>query len=402
MSNTNVQSAFSLQNVSKDFALPAEHLSSLKARVAHLFKKNERRVLHAVKPMDLEIKQGEFFGIVGRNGSGKSTLLKMLAGIILPSTGTVAVGGTVSPFLELGVGFNPELTARQNIYLNGAVLGMEKKEIEDRYDAIIHFAELEDFQEVKLKNFSSGMYVRLAFSVAIHAPTDILLMDEVLAVGDERFQEKCTKVFHDLKARGRTVILVSHDMGAISQFCDRVLVMERGKMLTVSTTKEAVALYHSLNTPTEHTSPLQEETVQETPTFPASISSVTYLNDQGEQISTLQSGATLRVRVEYQAPKGDVKNAGIALFQENNVYVFGTNTLLDAPDMMKWSTEGHFELTYTSLSLAPGTYSTQIGLFGTTDNDVLGFTAETPTFTVTAPTPYQGTTIFPHSWTFPS
>ena len=239
--------AFDIQGLRKVFHLPAEHHASLRARFVNMFRPNPLRTFVAVDDLTLQIHHGEFFGIVGRNGSGKSTLLKMLAGIFQPSSGTVTVHGAVSPFLELGVGFSPELTARENIFLNGAVLGMEKADIEQRYADIITFAELETFQDMKLKNFSSGMYVRLAFSVAIHAPSDILLMDEVLAVGDERFQEKCKAVFRGLKEQGKTVVLVSHDMHAIESFCDRVLVMEAGKPITIGTPAEAVGSYHALN-----------------------------------------------------------------------------------------------------------------------------------------------------------
>jgi len=180
--------------------------------------------------VDLEIRKGEFFGIVGRNGSGKSTLLKILAGIYQPSEGSLKVDGRLVPFIELGVGFNPELTGKDNVYLNGAMLGFSKAEIDKMYDSIVDFAELDEFMGEKLKNYSSGMQVRLAFSMAIRADADILLIDEVLAVGDASFQKKCYDYFFELKEKRKTVIFISHDMSAIKSYCDRVMLLDNGRV----------------------------------------------------------------------------------------------------------------------------------------------------------------------------
>ena len=180
--------------------------------------------------LNFDVKRGEFLGIVGRNGSGKSTLLKILSGIYYPEKGTVTVNGNLVPFIELGVGFNPELTGRQNTYLNGALLGFSNKEVDEMYDDIWKFAELEDFQDQKLKNYSSGMQVRLAFSIAIRARGDILILDEVLAVGDAAFQQKCNDYFASLKGN-QTVILVTHSMENVRRFCDRAIMIEGGKIV---------------------------------------------------------------------------------------------------------------------------------------------------------------------------
>lgn len=182
----------------------------------------------ALKDINFEVKKGEFFGIVGRNGSGKSTLLKILAGVYTPTTGAVTVSGNLTPFIELGVGFNPELSGRDNVFLNGALLGFTRKQMDEMYDDIVEFAELKDFMDTKLKNYSSGMQVRLAFSVAIRAESDILLIDEVLAVGDAEFQRKCYEYFMLLKRNKKTVVLVTHDMGAVRQYCDKALMINNG------------------------------------------------------------------------------------------------------------------------------------------------------------------------------
>lgn len=222
--------AISVKSVSKNFALPHEKVNSVKSSVVQVFRKKDRtvEVQHALKDISFDIKKGEFFGILGRNGSGKSTLLKILAEIYQPTKGSIETAGKLVPFIELGVGFNPELTGRENVYLNGALLGFSRKEIDARYDEIVEFAELEDFMDQKLKNYSSGMQVRLAFSVATRAEADILLVDEVLAVGDADFQRKCYDYFKSLKKTGKTVVFVTHDMGAVREYCDRAVLITEG------------------------------------------------------------------------------------------------------------------------------------------------------------------------------
>lgn len=226
------QIAIKVTGVSKTFKLPHERVSSLKSAIINFRKLNKtfekQQVLHDIS---FEIKKGEFFGIVGRNGSGKSTLLKLLAGIYTPDSGTVEVTGKLTPFIELGVGFNPELTGKENVYLNGALLGFNRREVNEMYESIVAFAELERFMDQRLKNYSSGMQVRLAFSIAIRAQSDVLLLDEVLAVGDAAFQRKCFDHFMELKKNKQTVILVTHDMGAVKQYCDRAVMIDEGKIV---------------------------------------------------------------------------------------------------------------------------------------------------------------------------
>ena len=233
---SNDKTVVKVENVSKEFRLPHEMNNSLKSLIIHPFRKRstvERQ--KALEDVSFEIKDGEFFGILGRNGSGKSTLLKLLAGIYQPTSGDIKLDGKLVPFIELGVGFNPELTGRENVYLNGALLGFSKKEIDARYKDIVEFAELHDFMDQKLKNYSSGMQVRLAFSVATRAEADILLIDEVLAVGDAEFQRKCFNHFKSLKKRGVTVVFVTHDMKAVEEYCDRAILVEGGNITSEGT-----------------------------------------------------------------------------------------------------------------------------------------------------------------------
>jgi ABC-2 type transport system ATP-binding protein len=226
--------AISVKNVSKNFLLPHERTTSVKSGFTGVLSRRNRKLerQQALSGIDFDVKEGEFFGIVGRNGSGKSTLLKIIAGIYQPTDGQVVVRGKLVPFIELGVGFNPELTGRENIYLNGALLGFSKKEIDNLYDSIVAFAELERFMDQKLKNYSSGMQVRLAFSMAIRSEADVLLVDEVLAVGDADFQRKCFSYFRTLKRDKKTVIFVSHDMSAIQQYCDRVILIDNSRLVS--------------------------------------------------------------------------------------------------------------------------------------------------------------------------
>ncbi len=241
------ETVIAVENVSKNFKLPHEKVSTLKSAFVHLISFVRKRrlfeVQHALHDINIDIKQGEFLGIVGRNGSGKSTLLKMLAGIYQPTKGHIKVKGRLVPFIELGVGFNGELTGRENVYLNGALLGFSRSEIDQKYNDIVSFAELEKFMDQKLKNYSSGMQVRLAFSLAIRAEADILLVDEVLAVGDADFQRKCYNHFRKLKKDHKTVVFVSHDMSAVRNFCDRAILIEKSRIVLEGKVNKVATAY---------------------------------------------------------------------------------------------------------------------------------------------------------------
>ena len=230
--------AIAVKNVSKQFSIPHEKMSTLKGAFVNLFRKKSYEKFYALKDVSFEVRKGEFFGILGRNGSGKSTLLKILAGVYTANQGSVNIDGLVSPFLELGIGFNPELSGRDNIYLNATVLGLCEKEIDAKFDSIVAFSELERFIDQKIKNYSSGMQVRLAFSVAIHANREILLMDEVLAVGDSNFQSKCLREFSRYKEMGKTVVLVTHDISTVQRYCDRAMLLRNGEIAMIGTAEE--------------------------------------------------------------------------------------------------------------------------------------------------------------------
>jgi len=236
----------SVSNLHKSFRLPLEQAAGLKHAIFNWLRGvrgyREQKVLNG---LSFDVHEGEFFGIVGRNGSGKSTLLKLLAEIYVPDSGKITISGGLTPFIELGVGFNPELTGRENVYLNGALLGFSNKEVDAMYDEIVDFAELQEFMEQKLKNYSSGMQVRLAFSISVKAKNDIMIFDEVLAVGDAAFQKKCHDYFKSIKGK-QTVILVTHNMDDVKKFCDKALLLEEGKKVKLGSSTAVARAYEDL------------------------------------------------------------------------------------------------------------------------------------------------------------
>lgn len=350
MAEDNAPVAIKVNSVSKDFALPHEQVNTMKGHFMRLFSGGKRgaSVQHALKGVSFEVKKGEFFGIVGRNGSGKSTLLKILAGIYQPTNGGVQVKGKLVPFIELGVGFNPELTGRENVYLNGALLGFSKKEMESQYKDIVAFAELEDFMDQKLKNYSSGMQVRLAFSVAIIADADILLVDEVLAVGDADFKRKCYEYFKSLKKNKKTVIFVSHDMAAINEYCDRALlindseVIAEGKANTIA--NEYLRLFNAPDSGNKNGSDGRRWGVG------------------GVKIKSMHSkleNDNVRISMKLKAEK-DIEDvvAGIRIVSSAGEVVTGTNTQNLTGKLLNLSSGEELELAWEMLNIfSTGTYT---------------------------------------------
>lgn len=234
--------AIKVENLSKGFKIPVNGSNTLQERFVNPFKKVEYREFQALHNLSFEVKKGEFFSVIGPNGAGKSTLLKLVSGIYVPDEGNITIDGKLVPFLELGVGFNPELTARENVYLNGTILGLTERELDGYIDDIFNFAELRDFANMSIKNFSSGMAVRLAFSIAIRVKSDILVLDEVLAVGDGEFQKKCFKYFEDIFGK-KTILFVSHGLEAVAKYSDKVLWLKEDKTYEIGDPKEMVGKY---------------------------------------------------------------------------------------------------------------------------------------------------------------
>ena len=355
--------AISAKNVSKNFRLPHERADSVKSLFVNPFNKKRKKyeVQHALRDISFDVKKGEFFGIVGRNGSGKSTLLKIIAGIYQPNKGDVTVNGRLVPFIELGVGFNPELTGRENTYLNGALLGFSEKEVDDKYDDIVNFAELDRFMDQKLKNYSSGMQVRLAFSIAIRANTPILLIDEVLAVGDSEFQGKCYAEFRKMKEEGRTIVFVTHDMSAVEKFCDRVLVLKSGKITGVYKPNRAAAIYQRMNISISNKQDSPPSNSKRWGTGDVNVVKVDIHDGENktsiENIVNQGNEITFNIKLKNKdKPKSIV--AGLA-FKD----IYGVN--LSGPNSQKFSLNSSSEVVYKipQLSFVPGVYILTVVIF---------------------------------------
>ncbi len=334
--------AIKVNHVSKSFKLPHQKHGSIKNIVTNTFKKRktfENQIV--LDDVSFEIKKGEFFGIVGRNGSGKSTLLKLLAGVYSPNNGAVHINGKLTPFIELGVGFNPELTGRENVFLNGALLGFNRAEMEKLYEDIVEFAELENFMDQKLKNYSSGMQVRLAFSIAIRAKSEILLLDEVLAVGDAVFQKKCYEYFKKLKKDRRTVIFVSHDSNALLEYCDKGILLEKGKILKEDKIEIIVNDYIDLLNKHESNSKSDDREAKTWGTGEVDILK-TVISDQGNTSTKKIFGDSdeyVQISIEVKSSEDIVAPVyGIIIFDSGGQRVFSSNTLwshIKAKDLKK-------------------------------------------------------------------
>jgi ABC-type polysaccharide/polyol phosphate transport system ATPase subunit len=340
--------------IEKSFQLPTHKVDSLKERLT-TFHKRETRALHALRDVSFEVRRGEFFGIVGRNGSGKSTLLKILASIYRADAGTVRMAGRLAPFIELGVGFNPELTARENVELNGVMMGLHRDDARRRLPAVLEFAELEEFVDMKLKNYSSGMMVRLAFSVMIQSDAEILLIDEVLAVGDASFQQKCADVFHEMRDSERTIILVTHDMAAVEHYCNRAMLLQDGAVLATGDPGEVARSYLRLNfeqAPEEGAGADRDRTAD-------IIVLDAYVEDEaGEKATSVEAGRPLCFAVEVEA-RHDVEQPGFGfgIVNADGVQVAGVNAILprDVPDRMSAGERARISIEIEN-PLAPGRY----------------------------------------------
>lgn len=298
-----------VQGVSKSFCLPHEQVHTLKERALHPFRRRRYDRLEALKDVSLEVSCGEFFGIVGRNGSGKSTLMKCLAGIYRADEGDMWLRGRLAPFIELGVGFNPDLSARDNVRINAVMLGLSPVEASERYGSIIAFADLGEFEDLKLKNYSSGMQVRLAFSVMVHVDADVLLIDEVLAVGDAAFQQKCHDALTRARDAGRTILLVTHDMNQVQRYCDRALLLDRGRVVAVGDARTVARRYSQVNFPPGATRPAMFRSAM---TQSAEISEAdgrafivdTWAQDLGGRTTILEVGTSVAMcmRIQFAKP----------------------------------------------------------------------------------------------------
>ena len=311
--------AVDICDIHKEFILPHNKNSTFKQTVVNIVRQNKKITQKVLDGISFQVNKGDFFGIVGRNGSGKSTLLKLIAGVYEPTAGNIYTYGGLTPFIELGVGFNPELSGRDNVFLNGALLGFDRRQMSMMYDEIVAFAELEPFMDQKLKNYSSGMQVRLAFSIAIKAKNEILIFDEVLAVGDEAFQRKCFDIFEQYKAEKQTVILVTHDMSIVRRFCNRAILIHDGKAVSLGDPKIVADKYSKLNQ-----KKIDEDVLAKNDKIDNS-NIVTHLKLDGDERSTsVKSGGALELSVRWNDKVLPAKIV-INLYTKSGTYITGLN-----------------------------------------------------------------------------
>jgi ABC-2 type transport system ATP-binding protein len=321
--------AIEVSSLEKTFRIPTHRIDSFKERALHPLARTTYRDLEALRDVSFDVHRGEFFGIVGRNGSGKSTLLKILAGIYRADAGRIRMAGRVAPFIELGVGFNHELTARENVELNGVMMGLSRREARRSLDAVLDFAELGDFVDLKLKNYSSGMLVRLAFAVMIQSDAEVLLIDEVLGVGDAGFQRKCADTFQEMRSTDRTVVLVTHDMTAIEGYCDRAMLIHDGELRHIGDPKEVGRRYYRQNFP-DASEPWDPER-RGVPDHHARIVDAWLEDGEGRKVTTVPAGERIRLHAVLEA-REELVNPEFGLECKNSdlVTVFGVKRSLES------------------------------------------------------------------------
>ena len=378
-----------VNNVSKRFKIPHEKRTTVYDNIIGKITGSSYsyEVFEALRDVSFKIKKGETFGIIGENGSGKSTLLKILAGVLVPDSGNVKVNGKVAPFLELGVGFHPELTAVENVYLYGAIMGMNRKEMDGKIDSIFEFAELERFRDAKLKNFSSGMYMRLAFATAISTDPDVLLLDEVLAVGDEAFQKKCHDKMDEYRRNGKTIVFVSHALGVVEEMCKRSILLTKGLVKSEGYSEKVIYDYHA-NLFKKEEGDLQrqhEKTIKQMKVIQEDmaqapvinnnqvkieekqpnrwgsreieITDVQFYNENGDKTSLFKTGEKMVVGIKYFANKRVEKPVfGAAIHRNDGVHVNGTNCKFYDEILDCIEGEGEIEYIINSLPLLEDTY----------------------------------------------
>ncbi len=352
-----------VEHIWKTFQIPHEKRTTFFENLMGLMRPNNYETFSVLKDISFQVEAGECVGIIGDNGSGKSTLLKIIANILRASKGTVRVKGKMTPFLELGVGFHPDMTARENIGVYGTIMGLSRREINERIDDVIDFAGLHKFEDTKLKNLSSGMQVRLAFSTAIQTNPDVLLVDEVLAVGDMEFQQKCFDVFNRYRKEGVTILFVSHDLGAVRRFCDRTLLLGGGEQRAFGETGEILDRYVYGENETSR----EGKDVAEKGADPAepkrwgdkkvSITDVKFLDKFGRESSRFSSFDTMTIRIFYRAP-AIIRDPvfGIALYSEQEQYLYGTNTELKNIAIDKIEGDGHIDLLIETIPMLSGRF----------------------------------------------
>ncbi len=376
--------AVEVENVSKRFRRQTvQPYTTLKSAVVDFILRRRRLAgegtFQALQRISFTVEQGQTFGIIGRNGSGKSTLLKLLARIYRPDMGRISVHGKVGALLELGAGFHPEFSGRENILVNGIVLGLSKREVRQRFDEIVRFAELEAFIDEPLKTYSSGMYMRLGFAVAVYADPDILLIDEFLSVGDEAFQQKCFEKIAEFRRRGKTIVLVTHDLPTVERWCDEALWLDDGSIRGRGKPRSVIDMYHegmlageakaAIAAPHRIEEDMQEAAAAATPSRWGSqemeIVSVRMRDASGRERYVYRSGEQTRVAIRYKVHRHVEEPVfGIAIIRGDGLWCYGTNTCIEGIPMPSLGAEGTVEILLERMDLIAGTYYLDIAVHG--------------------------------------
>lgn len=344
------ENAIEVKNISKCFRIYPDKGYSLRDKLL-FWKRNKYKKLQVLQDISFSISKGEAVGLIGHNGCGKSTTLKMLTRIIYPDSGQIVMNGRVSSLLELGAGFHPDMTGFENIYINASILGLSKKEIDERIDDIINFAELGNFLNNPVRTYSSGMYMRLAFAVAINVDADILLIDEILAVGDAKFRDKCLKKFKEIKENGTTIVLVSHSLGQIESFCNRTIWLHNGQICKDGSPKEVHKEYLEFM----NGKPINSPTI----TYPVKITSSKLCDKNGNEINSLTTGETVKLDVKYEVASdliGKEPVFTVRIFNKDNIYCYGTNTTVDKIEVKPLEKSGQISITLSDLWFISGNY----------------------------------------------
>lgn len=395
--------AVKIDGVSKKYKLYEKHIDRVKEALSP-FRKAYGREFYALDDISFDIMKGETLGIIGKNGSGKSTILKIITGVLTPSSGSVSVDGKISALLELGTGFNMDFTGIDNIYLNGTIMGYSNDEMKDRIQNIIEFADIGDFINQPVKSYSSGMFVRLAFAVAINVDPDILIIDEALAVGDTRFQLKCIDKFNELRKVGKTVIFVSHDINSIKRFCNRVVWLNGGKLMQNGETDLISDMYSdyikSLDVVSSDVEENEPTIKDRDSSMLASIEKVEIRDPKGFIIKNVLFGQDLIVKVDYFVENDTIKKPvlGIAIRSIDNFYVCGLNTLLDDYNISWKKGKNTCTLKYEKFNLIGGSYYFDVAIFDGTATVAIDYQAKKRTFFVESAYVGEGVVILNHKW----
>ncbi len=393
--------AISVRDLKKSFRIYGDKSPLLKDRI--LFWKRNRYHTHEVlRGLSFDVAQGEAVGLIGRNGCGKSTTLKMLTRIMYPNEGSIRMRGRVSALIELGAGFHPDMSGRENIYTNAAIFGLSRREVNERMDRIIAFSELGGFIDNPVRTYSSGMYMRLAFSVAINVDADILLVDEILAVGDAAFQAKCINKLREIKASGTTIVIVSHDLSQIENLCDRSIWIKDGTIAMQGKPEQVHAAYLAYMNPAPSTqagdaAQRRREDLQDRA---ASFDSVTVLNSHDEPCRTFKRGEEIRIRADYTVREPDLDPVcGIGIFRTDNFFCYGTNTMTDGVFIGKRQGRQSFVFRIDACPFMRGDYLLNVSLSRTLGDD-LDVYFDAARFSVTADAEDEGNVYTPHGWSF--